>query len=534
MVELATGSQLAPGENLDERWPGASWTFLLPTMELGTVLVVGRASPDTLRTLTRLADAVVHAEPGDAGLAVADGGVDLAVVAGPGAAARFARDERLRAEVDRALRPGGRLYVQPGFQHDAADAGWVPAGVEAADLLWLRTRSGEVRAAAPLRDAEAIGYISRQVGYQRPSLTVRLVTRLRGRPRRRWRDEVALLTGGGRGAALRPPGYLVAAAAGAGLDVVSHRWGFVDHGAYSTKKLLVFLFRPGAPDPAYVVKLTRDPRFNPRLDNAREALTMLAERDLAPPGSAPRVAFAGEHAGLAFVAETAIDGTPLRDRVTAAAAPEVVAAVDWLVHLGSRSADATIATGPQVAASLREVADELAAVYRPPAALRAFLAAQIDVVAAHVGGVPLVLQHGDAGTWNVLVDRDGRPAFIDWEAAAPHGAPLWDLLYFVRSCAVTLARRDGVRDQLRAVDEHLFAVSPTSRLLADAVGRFRAATGLSRDLVEPLVHACWMQRAVKEAATLPPDRLDRSHYLALLRRGMERRTAPGLRLLFRA
>jgi hypothetical protein len=62
------------------------------------------------------------------------------------------------------------------------------------------------------------------------------------------------------------------------------------------------------------------------------------------------------------------------------------------------------------------------------------------------------------------VERDHRqaaePVQIDWEAAVPHGMPLWDLFYFVRSAAVGVARRNGTRDLLAGLDRTLIRGRP--------------------------------------------------------------------------
>src|SRR4051812_12023658 len=59
-----------------------------------------------------------------------------------------------------------------------------------------------------------------------------------------------------------------------------------------------------------------------------------------------------------------------------------------------------------------------------------------DLVAA-TAAVPAVLVHNDVGTWNVVTDGRGGFGVIDWESAAEHGLPLWDLTYFLAD-ALTL------------------------------------------------------------------------------------------------
>jgi hypothetical protein len=145
-----------------------------------------------------------------------------------------------------------------------------------------------------------------------------------------------------------------------------------------------------------------------------------------------------------------------------------------------------------------------------------------------------VFQHGDPGVWNLLVAGDGSVAFLDWEAAETRGVPLWDIFHLARSFAVIAGRAGGERNMMRAIDRILLEPTPINRMVADVVGRYRERLRLSAALIEPLFHTSWMHRALKEATRLPKHRLASGHYLALLRRGLDRRETPGLaRLLGR-
>ena len=106
---------------------------------------------------------------------------------------------------------------------------------------------------------------------------------------------------------------------------------------------------------------------------------------------------------------------------------------------------------------------------------------------------------------------------IEVEILERHGMPLWDAFYFLRSFAVTVARRRGRASRLSAVRRELLGDGPLSRLLSTAADGHSADIGLDRSLVEPLFATCWMHRALKEATRLSPARLDAGHYVNLLR-----------------
>ncbi|MCI0347525.1 MAG: aminoglycoside phosphotransferase family protein, partial [Chloroflexi bacterium] len=162
---------------------------------------------------------------------------------------------------------------------------------------------------------------------------------------------------------------------------------------------------------------------------------------------------------------------------------------------------------------------------------RRFLEDQIDLVEQAREAFPVVFQHGDPGTWNLLARDDGTVAFLDWEAAERRGVPLWDVFHLARSFAVVSGRAKGERSMMRSIEQHLLSPTPINGLIADVVARYREQVGVPGDLVEPLFHLSWMHRALKEAMRLSEDRLRSSHYLALLRRGIELRSGAGLRRL---
>ncbi|MGH8899403.1 MAG: aminoglycoside phosphotransferase family protein [Egibacteraceae bacterium] len=539
--------EFPPGSNIKGHVAGASWTFLLLDLDLQRTVCLGEPSSATLATVTRLSREVVLAgaparRPGprsdarthgvrtvrlghDGTIPLPDRSVDLVLAADPSWTSRLERGTRLQAEVDRVLHRHGRLYL-PLRSLPATEG-------EDDDLLWHELANGEPRAIAPLGDLQAATFLTAAAGpaWQPRSLTGR-ARRALGLPGPRTASiTTAAALRGSDSDLRRPPRYLVEAAAAAGVAIDGHRWALLSAGEYRTKKVLLFLFPPGDAAPEYVVKLTRHPDFNARLENEYRALSELERRGLAA-RSVPRAAFHGTQAGIAFVGETAVSGIPLRERTTARPdCPDALAALDWLVELGISSADRT-ARATDAAATLGTLLDRFVTTYRPDARHRAFLAEQIAALGRHPEPFPVVFTHGDAGTWNVLIDKAGRPLFLDWEAADPQGPPLWDMLYFFRSHAITVARRAGIRDRLRAFERGFLEASELNRLLCAAVERYCAKVGLARCMAEPLFYTCWMHRSLKEAKTLSERTLHRGRYVRLLIRCIDQQKAPGLVSLF--
>lgn len=548
-VRVAVQPDLPPGENARGAVSGAVWSYLLPERELGTILSLGRPTDASRVALAKIGRELIVAPAGRLPGPLPAGSVGLVAVLDPWWTDRLAVDSKLGSDLEKVIASDGSIFARLGRPDRAkarakararagAKAGAeMPFGSGGEGSLWLGSSAGEIRAVVPAGDEPLIDFVLRRVASEEPHELVRRVAR-RG---------VRRLRGGGferelgvlhvpldAGSVERPPRYIRIAAAAAGLPIDDRRWALFDPGSYSTKKLLLFLFRPGATEPDIVVKLVRDELFNPRLEGAWRALSALAEAPAEVRGVGPAPAFFGIHAGLAFLGEAIVTGEPLKDVLSGQPDdPLIAVVVDRLVALGVASATTSTASPAEVGADLRTMYERFAGMYKPTPPERKVLTAAIDRIAGHDRPFPLILQHGDAGSWNVVVRAGGRPVFIDWEAAVPHGMPLWDLLYFLRSAAVGTARRQGTRDPLIAFEEaFLVGETPLSRLLVDATERLCAGIGLDRDLVEPIFYLCWMHRALKESSTISPDRMSRGHYRKLLALAIDRREAPGLQRVF--
>jgi Phosphotransferase enzyme family len=550
-LENELEARFAPGSNVKGAVGGANWCFLLPSLDLGRVVCLGRPSPAGLTTLAGLADQVTVCAPADdlsrlrrslgsaeptnlslletaVGTApLPDGTADLVVLPRLPVLRRRARADWV-ARARRLLKPDGIAYVEGRFL----------GRLDAAALLWLAPAAGEVRAAAPLQDRQAVAYLERR--FLKRGVVRRQLLR---RPRRVLARQPAVtrivrrrgvLIGPRterRGAG--PPEYIRAIAAAGGVDLESSRWGLAAPGDYPSQKVLLFLFPPAGEAPESVVKITRDPNLSFRLENEWNALTILREHRVGTDDTLPRPLFFGSHRGLAVLGESAIEGMPFRERTRATAdCPYALAAIDWLLELGRATASPARSDTRGALSELGALCAQFARTYRLEPKEEDLLGACVAALARSGDGFPLVFQHGDPGPWNVLVTPAGRPAFLDWEAAEPHGMPLWDLFHFLRSYGLLVSRAAGTREPLQSFTEHFLQRSAVNRLLVDATGRFCTQTGLGAELVEPLFYTCWMHRGLKEAATLPPDQLDTGRYVGILRLAIARRDSPGLRALF--
>jgi Phosphotransferase enzyme family len=520
----------------------------MPALDPERVVALGRLSKATLRTVGRASQEVVVCErpgrrgtagsgthtmlvPPGAPLPLADESANVVVVTDRAWIRRLAREPDLAAEVARVLRPDAALYIEWN-RFSAADARRALMRLEGEGLeLWVAPGAGEVRAAVPTDEPAVIAWTSRRWlsrplplrrALRRPALAVARHPALKAIARRR----AAVVRGD---TSLDLPAYLAAAARDSGATIDGCRWSLVAPGDYNSQKVLVFLFDPEEHSPRAVVKMTRDPSFNDRLENEWRALTTLAPLPVA--STLPRPLFRGTHAGLAIVGETAVEGLALRSVLRSE--PSLAYAergLDWLVELASSTASPGDSAG--AAAALGALLERFLETYAVTSQERSFLLGQLASLERSVEPLPSVFQHGDPGAWNALVGPDGGLTFLDWEAAEHAGVPFWDLFYFARSMGVAVARTGTMRGASPGLGSVFLEPSELGRQLERAVCDLAERAGISLALVEPLFYLCWVHRALKEATRRRPDDLNRGVYIRLLRVCIERRDAPGLENLF--
>lgn len=566
MLDITLATHFVPGTNVKGDAAGASWSFMLPSLELRQVVCLGLPREETLMALARFADKVLvfcggqrelqrsrhmreRRELGNVSVAarqddrlpLADGATDLVLVCQRGFVRRLERDADEQAEIRRVLADSGSLYVE----------GWSPRGdlgsarlngdlgsTLAQELFLMTPRLGEAGTAVPVEDRRTLEYFASHKlecrSFQRRPLKQASALIDGWAPAGRLGRRTCLLASGAEAdLAGSPPRYVREIARAGGVDIDAYRWGLSAPGRYTSRKVVLFLFAPGSDMPEYVVKLTRTGEMNYRLENECRALELLAEIDGIDTSVVPRAVFSGHHAGLAVVGESAIDGVPLLSRTDGSPTCKLGgAAISWLHDLGARTADPDSASPRTVADGLARLLERFVEIYRPAAGHRAFLESQIVRIATADGPFPLVFQHGDPGVWNVMATGDDTVAFLDWEAAEPHGMPLWDLFYFLRSYCMRSVSVRGKRARLDALSRLLLADSPLSALLTESTRRYAAGIGLPGELVEPLFYTCWMHRALKEATRLVPSKLSTGHYYQLLLLAIERHDEQALQRLF--
>ncbi|MGD9750400.1 MAG: phosphotransferase [Acidimicrobiia bacterium] len=489
---------------------GAHWLFALPSWPSDVLWCGGDDThPDDLAALRRLVGEVSVVDDPQA----VTERRDLVVNCAPGASPLRLR-ELGRVVVDMAAHPSGDR-----------GQGWTM--LSAGDVL---------RGIAPDGDQCAQRRLRSLIDGERPAKP-RPWRRRSGTELRRSGAAVHLGAGArdGRPSVRQPPAYVLEIGAAAGVDLQRHHWALWCRGDYLSQKLVMLLADHADPASDVVVKIARQPEANQRLVNEARGL-MAAGAALGRGGDIPRVVFTGNHGPCFLCAQSMVPGRPYRAVLDAARRAGRVRSEDGVALLRSgvdrleRLAAATVhhVDAAQQQAALTRLVDWFVQSYRVGRVRRTLIE---DLVLGPLlaADVPSVLQHGDPGVWNALVDG-GSVRFVDWESTELDGLPLLDAVYFLRSAALALEPAFPRRNRLRAVRRHLVEGSSMTSEIAAGIERVRAACALPPALVEPLVHLTWLHRAVKHAGRRPDER-GRSPYAELLWACLEGRRRPGFRSL---
>jgi hypothetical protein len=188
--------------------------------------------------------------------------------------------------------------------------------------------------------------------------------------------------------------------------------------------------------------------------------------------------------------------------------------------------------GRDLAATMVEQLGQFSEAYPHDDDVIRWLTQQASIVAA-APRVPLVLQHGDPGAWNLLQRDPGSVTLIDWENADPDGIPIADLAFLLRSAGVVEARqRSRSVDRLTA-SLHAFIDPRRAAIGSELIRRLARAIDLDPTLIGPLFYHGWVLQAVREAKRLPPHQAASGIFIRSLRRLVVGRAGPELDWLLR-
>jgi aminoglycoside phosphotransferase (APT) family kinase protein len=234
------------------------------------------------------------------------------------------------------------------------------------------------------------------------------------------------------------------------------------------------------------LKIAFDPARADRLRREHDTLSTVAAAAPQATVTTPKPFGVCEADGVVFLVEGIVEGSPAAALPPAAIGPLLEGVADWLVAW--HESTLTVSTGPEAAADLVRLARDLDLDPAYQSWLRAEGARLPRVV-------PRVAVHRDLTMWNVLVSSRTRAiGVVDWEDAAPEGAPLSDLFYVSVDAELAHGRHDG---RIAAFD----AVFPHARTVVGAAcSRAERRLALDGAVVRCAFHETWLRHATNERA----------------------------------
>lgn len=514
---------------------GGTLAYLVPDLAPAGIEVIGQPDEAVLDTLRRLAgeggllvrESVASGPPAgaeqDPAVAWLVGTAGLEAIATGAATATGAHTGATEQRLARASAVIVDGVGQTGAER--ARAGLAALGFETTILSTLVT-DGLVTRVEPGEADLAIPAPSMVEGGAVQATLRRAWQRVRGRHAPRTAPGRAVLAG--HDDPHLPPAWARRLLATAGLDGAAYTWSLASPGRYDTQKLLLRLRHSDPADQPLIVKLTRDARHADRLATEAAALQALAAMGPLEGVIVPRLVAAGP-VGRSFAAvETLIDGRPLPPILRATGDGLVDAPVDALISLATASVRAV--PGTALAGPLGRLLERYLTVYAATMAERDLLEHLLGTI-GEAPNLPIVAQHGDPGTWNLLLAPDGRIGLLDWESFEPDGPPLWDLWHLVRSITLDLDPGWLPGRRLAYLTDAFLETGRANDRIVRATGRYRAAVPVDDRLILPLLLFGFLHRTLKESTRMAPGKVGDGHYARFLRRLLARPDAPGLRRL---
>ncbi|MFQ5603852.1 MAG: phosphotransferase family protein [bacterium] len=562
MLSTTLNTDFTPGTNRKGDMVSADWRFLLPNLEMDTIVCVGMPPISTTVVLSKMCrelfifanhqlkidlyyNALNNRNVKNLRMllikdsykpVLSEKSVDLVFATTRKHFSKIIKGKQDLMQLSQILKPTGVVFLKvDGLLGRRLirllKSNLVEDGAGYTQEYWLAPALGRMRLAVPLNDRETGKFFTEKMlnGRSLKNKLLRSYGKLLGSYPR------AIIRGMTAPEILdAPPDYLLTIGQKAGLDLSAYSWCVSAGGRYNAKKIVFYLFSREADKPVMVIKLTRSPEFNYRLENEYTALNKLRDQNIVECDSYPEPLFLDYHGNLAVVGQKVISGESLSEcTVASAGCPFARATIAWLTDFAQKTVQRIDEDElPKMVNSLRELLSRFARIYKMHESHLSFLSEQIDRLALADSSFPLVFQHGDAGCWNVIITDNRKIAYVDWEAAEPLGMPLWDLFYFVKTFGTIMFRKSGVHNSLLAFEQNILMPSELGTLLIEVCEHYCETLQINKNLLEPLFYTCWVHRALKEATRLSAQTLDSGHYVNLLRVAIEHKNTPVLQRLF--
>jgi aminoglycoside phosphotransferase len=265
--------------------------------------------------------------------------------------------------------------------------------------------------------------------------------------------------------------------------------------------LIFFILSEKQRDPILVAKVPRIAGDNTRLLCEAENLRQVQSMREGGFSSIPRLIASDDWGGNRLLIATALPGQPMKPAIVREHRTDCINAVlSWLLKV-------------QVASRLssREEPNWYTRLVEQPIK---YLASVFDVSSSEyqlLGNLrelihplqhtelPLVFEHGDLSSPNILMGRNSEIGVVDWELSDPRGYPSGDLFFFLTYVAFATTKARSLKDYVTAFDEAFFGKEAWA---VPYLYEYADAINLPTEAIKPLFLLYWCRNLAKLAGRL--------------------------------
>jgi aminoglycoside phosphotransferase (APT) family kinase protein len=254
--------------------------------------------------------------------------------------------------------------------------------------------------------------------------------------------------------------------------------------------VIFFILTPANPQPILVVKVPRLPGDTGRLD--REAENLRAVQALRDGGfdSIPKVMAYEDYLGHRLLVETAIAYPTMRPSVVRRQPETCIETLfKWLVDLHAASPQKNNKNRNWFQRLLQQPLEQLEN-WLPVTSEDKLLLDRTREACAPLGNIvlPLVVEHGDLSSPNILMNEKNQIGVVDWELAETAGLPVGDLIFFLTYVAFAQKNARKTADYVAAFKSAFFG---EAAWVAPYLFRYCETLQIPLPALRPLFILCW-------------------------------------------
>jgi len=271
---------------------------------------------------------------------------------------------------------------------------------------------------------------------------------------------------------------------------------------FRASRHIVFLILAGGyADPKWVAKIPRLAAETASLDREVANLRALWALRFGGFENVPRVLAYESYLGNRLLLESAVSGYAMRPAVVRQRPRECCEAViSWLIDLYEASFRGHHDRKGSVQRLVGAPLDHFECVFPLSAEEKHLIAETRELVHSLQGlDFPLVFEHGDFSSPNILMRSRGDIGVVDWELAEPHGLPAVDLFFFLTYLAFARHQAETPEDCVSAFHNAFFGPQAWAR---EYIARYRERIRLPAAALKPLFIACWSRYVATLVARL--------------------------------